>query len=380
MVEPALEPREIAAAVRKWAEGHHADAIAMLRALVAREPNHAQAWSTLAWMTRDFGQYDESLACCARALELEPKYAGAHYNEALTRLVLGDFALGWQKNEWRFLSSSAPKLPPPKWTGMPAAGQQVALAGEQGFGDMIQFVRYAALIARSGARVTVATNRPLHALFESADGVSCVESGALTLNGFHFYAPMLSLPFIFQTTIESIPNVVPYLHSEPIRRERWAAHIVSKKPRIGLTWSGSEDNLGDRERSISLRLFAPLLADDRFQFIRVQRDMRAGDEAVFRAYPDFNQAGAGFADFANAAAVIDQCDLVISVDTATAHLAGALGKPAWILLPFVPDWRWMLDREDSPWYPSARLFRQTQWGDWPSVIERVRAELGARFA
>jgi hypothetical protein len=265
----------------------------------------------------------------------------------------------------------------PNWLGTDAiGGKTILLHGEQGLGDAIQFSRYAPLVAASGARVIVEVDESLRELVSSLAGVSqCVAKGNV-LPTFDLHCSLLSLPLAFGTRLETIPATTSYLHAPASGVANWGVRLGPKKrPRIGLVWSGSPQNLNDSNRSIGLPALLPLL-DLAATFVSLQRDVRAGDAPLLQERSEILPCGGALRSFSDTAALISNLDLVITVDTAVAHLVGALGRPVWILLPFIPDWRWLRDRNDSPWYPTARLFRQTAARDWSGVVDRIHAALG----
>jgi tetratricopeptide (TPR) repeat protein len=349
------------------------------RALAVR-PDYADALNNRGLALKELKRFDEALASYDRALAVKPDYVEAHWNEALARLLIADFEGGWAKYEWRWKNESLGPLkrnfPQPLWLGADAIdGKTILLHSEQGFGDTIQFCRYVPLVAARGARVILEVQGPLQELMTDLAGVTQVISKGSPLPDFDVQCPLLSLPLAFETRLETIPSATPYL-SVPLQAlKAWQSRLgPAARPRIGLTWSGSPSHKNDQNRSISLRAVLPLL-DIEATFVSLQKDVRADDAAVLQERTDILHFGDALNDFSDTAALISQLDLVISVDTSVAHLAGALGKRVWILLPFVPDWRWLLERGDSPWYPIARLFRQSDTREWDDVIERVHEAL-----
>jgi hypothetical protein len=254
------------------------------------------------------------------------------------------------------------------------------LHSEQGFGDTIQFIRYAPLLARQGARVVVECQPELRSLLRGVEGVQHLLAQGEPLPPFDLHAPLLSLPLAFGTRLGSIPAQVPYLKADPALAEAWRGKVAGdgRRLKIGLAWAGSPARKGDRQRSVSLSALAPLAAVKGADFYSLQKGPAA--EQAKNPPPEMRlmDLTAELKDFADTAALIASLDLVISVDTAVAHLAGAMARPVWTLLEFVPAWRWLLDREDSPWYPTMRLFRQPSRGDWGSVVRRVAEALAAR--
>jgi tetratricopeptide (TPR) repeat protein len=330
-------------------------------------------------------RFDEAMAVLDKAIAVDPDYDIAHWNVALTRLLLGDYETGWalrergRKCRGFFIDR---KFKQPHWRGdAPIAGQTILLHSDEGLGDTIQFARYVKLVAQLGARVILEVPAPVQQLLSGIEGVSlCLKTGA-TLPDFDIHCPLSALPLAFRTRLETIPSDVPYLPAPPDRlrriwEERFGPH---GKMRIGLVWSGSPAHGNDRKRSMPLSTMCGLLDADA-RFFSLQKDPRPDDRATLTERPELIDLTAGLADFVETAAMLSCLDLVISVDTSVAHLAGALAREAWILLPHAPDYRWLLDRDDSPWYPTARLFRQSAARDYAEVLDRVRAELDARVA
>jgi tetratricopeptide (TPR) repeat protein len=336
---------------------------------------HSSHGATLACM----GHSAESLQSYARALALQPDLAEGLWNKALAHLLRGEFHSGWPLYEARWNVRSLRLRPyqteKPMWNGEPLHGQTVLLHAEQGYGDSIQFCRYAALVAKRGARVILGVPSALHDLMRSLPAVAEVVSQG-DPPPFDCHCPLLSLPRIFETDLSNIP-AAPYLSAPDQARARWASRLQPpSKYRVGLAWSGSPTHTNDANRSVPLAQLLPLIAT-KAQFVSLQKAVRPTDLPALEGCPTLHRWGEEFVDFADAAALVAELDLVITVDTAIAHLAGALGKDTWILLPQVPDWRWMEERSDSPWYPAARLFRQPQRGDWSSMIEDVHGALSA---
>jgi tetratricopeptide (TPR) repeat protein len=355
------------------------EAVAECRQAIRTRPDFADAHANLGIALKDQGKLDEAVAACRQALRIKPDFGDAHWNEALLSLLTGDFELGWPKSEWRWKSASSGlsmrNFAQPLWLGAETLdGKTILLHSEQGLGDTIQFCRYVPLVAARGARVILEVQEPLRQLMSGLAGVSqCISKGE-PLPHFDLHCPLLSLPLAFETRLDSIPSAIPYL-SVPAHELDWEARLGPRdRPRIGLVWSGNPRHRDDRHRSIELNALSPLF-DFAATFVSLQKDLRAGDEAVLQERSHILNLGSSLVTFAHTAALISHLDLVISVDTSVAHLAGALGRPVWVLLPFVPDWRWLLDREDSPWYPTARLFRQNHAREWHGVVHRVRSAL-----
>ena len=357
------------------------DALAAFDRALALQPDLPEAHSNRGVALHATMRLDEAFAGFERAIALRQDFAHAHYSEGLSRLLTGDLARGWQKFEWRWrveLPECKPRnFAQPQWLGTEAvAGKTVLLHADHGFGDAIQFCRYAPLVAARGARVILEVQEPLRELMGTLAGVAQVVARGDPLPDFDLHCPLLSLPLAFRTELKTIPAVTPYLGAAAAAAARWRTRLDPRqRPRIGLAWCGNPNHDNDRQRSIALNAMLPLLAGIDATFVSLQRDLRPGDADLLQDCPDLVHFGEELKDFAETAALIANLDLVISVDTSVAHLAGALAKPVWIMLPFVPEWRWLLDRQDSPWYPTARLFRQDDSRSWTGVIAGVRAAL-----
>ena len=359
------------------------EALASYDRAVALRPNHADAHNNHGQVLRELERYEEALASYDRALALRPRHVMAHCNAAALRLLTGDFERDWAHYEWRWQKNSIIPMQrnfsQPAWNGRdPIAGKAILIHSEQGLGDSIQFCRYVPLMVARGAQVIFEVQKPLQALMASLGGAAQMVPKGSPLPAFDLHCPLVSLPFAFATRLETIPSTAGYLSAPAQHVTTWQSRLEGKpRPRIGLVWSGNPGHERDRERSIGLRALVPLLdsvgAD--VTFVSLQKDVRAEDAALLRDRADILDYGDSLEDFSDTAALISQLDLVISVDTSVAHLAGALGKPVWILLTYFPDWRWLLRRDDSPWYPTARLFRQDESRTWDSAIARVRQAL-----
>ncbi|HLN10239.1 MAG TPA: tetratricopeptide repeat-containing glycosyltransferase family protein [Xanthobacteraceae bacterium] len=359
------------------------EALASFDRVLALAPGHVEALYNRGNVLRELRRHDAALASYREALVLRPDDAEVRVNEALTRLRLGDLIEGFRGYEWRWKRPDVAALQrpfaQPLWLGqVPLRDRTILLHAEQGFGDTIQFVRYAGLAARQGAKVILEVQPALVALTAGLPGVSAVIGRGEPLPPFDLHCPLLSLPLAFATDLATIPAAVPYLTAPSDRVTTWQGRLPREKPlRIGIVWAGSASYRLDAERSLSLGQLAPLWSDPDIQCVSIQREPRIADAAILAAHPALRHVGAELQDFADTAAVIAVLDVVVSIDTAVAHLAGALGKPVLIMLPFSPDFRWILDRDDSPWYPTARLIRQQRRGDWGSVVAQVRRELAS---
>jgi tetratricopeptide (TPR) repeat protein len=358
------------------------DALADYERALALKPDFADARVNRGNALHFFGRDHDAIASFDAAIVLSPQLAEAHWNRGLSLLALGDFARGWPDYEWRWKRDGELKprdFAQPQWRGEDLHGKSILLHAEQGYGDIIQFIRYLPMVVARGGKVVLEIPDDLKPLIGRIDGVTAVVRRGEPLPPFDVHCPLMSLAGAFGTTLETIPAPVPYLQAPAERVPQWQARLAgTKAPRVGLVWSGKPTHKNDRNRSIPLTLLAPLLQTPGVTCVSLQKDYREADRAALAAAPLLRLDHA-LADFADTAAAIAALDLVIAVDTAVAHLTGALGKPLWLLLPAIGDWRWLKDRADSPWYPSARLFRQPRIGDWPSALADVKREL-ALFA
>ena len=360
------------------------DALASHERALALQPDSAQAHYHRGNALRALHRHPEAVASYRRALELEPEHASAHWNLADCLLLLGDFVQGWKEYEWRwkFEAQARPTAPlQPVWLGHePLAGRTILLQSELGLGDTLLFCRYAEQVAGLGARVILQVQPPLVPLLSGMQGVAEVVPAGMPPPAFDYRCPMMSLPLAFRTDLATIPASVPYVRSDPSRVAAWAERLGAKeRRRIALVWSGSAKIVNDK-RSMRLSDVVALLRDG-VDWLSLQKEVPQGDAALLASRADIGHLGAELNDFADTAAVLDMVDLVLTIDTSVANLAGAMARPVWIMLPYSPhDWRWLLERSDSPWYPTARLFRQPRPGDWSGVIDRVGAALDAWLA
>jgi tetratricopeptide (TPR) repeat protein len=360
----------------------YAEALASCERAIELAPDYAEAYYHRGNALRDLHRHVEAVDSYERALALKPDYASAHWNLADCRLLLGDFARGWEEYEWRWkLEQRARRdFPQPLWLGTPKVeGRTILLHSEFGLGDTLLFCRYAREVAALGAKVVLEVQPPLLSLLADLEGVTEILPKGASLPAFDYHCPLMSLPLAFKTDLHNIPAAVPYIRSNPARVAAWQAKLGEKnKPRVGLVWSGSTALRNDK-RSMMLAEMLPLVRDCA-EWVSLQKEVPEADIALLASRSDVRHVGGELRDFADTAALIELMDLVVTVDTSVANLAGAMGKAVWILLPFNPhDWRWMLEREDSFWYPTARLFRQSATGDWASVICQVNDELIRQF-
>jgi hypothetical protein len=356
--------------------------------VIGVRPNFSNGYNNLGNAVRDQGKLDEAIICYRKAIALAPDWGLPHYNYALTLLLTGDFERGWIEHEAR---RRAPEVgifiqdfPKPTWDGSNLNGRTILIHSEQGFGDSIQFVRYVPLVAERGGRVILQCDDELYPLFRHMRGPEIVLPRSQPLPEFDLHCPMLSLPLAFKTTsLEAIPSNTPYLDLPPSETEKWRKRLSRFRDRmnIGIVWAGRPTHPGDRHRSISLKELAPVAEIEGIQLHSVQKGPATGDlkhaETSAMNVIDWTDE---LTDFEQTAALIHNLDLVISVDTAPAHLAGALNKPVWVLLPWIPDWRWLMSGDTTPWYPTMRLFRQPVRGDYETPIRHMVDALRERSA
>jgi hypothetical protein len=391
------------------AMGRLDEAIAIYRQVLERMPESVMAWNNLAMAYKARGQLEEAaralnraaklspaaaeihynlgnllhamgrpaqaVSAFRRAITIRPNYATAHWNLSLALLLDGQLAAGFEEYEWRWRNPEFPTEPrvfaQPAWDGSSRAGT-ILLYAEQGAGDVIQFARYARHVAARGPRVVMEVHAPLVPLIERVAGVAAVVPVGGAPPAFDAQAPIVSLPRLFGTTLETIPAEIPYVAPRAELVARWRARLGEAGPRIGLVWAGAPGHANDRNRSMPLATLAPL-RETGARLFSLQKDKREGDDLA-----GIEDLGPELADFEQTAAALAGLDLVVCVDTSVAHLAGAMGVPAWIMLPAIPDWRWLMGRGDSPWYPSLTLFRQSKAGDWSDVVARIAAAIPSR--
>ncbi len=360
--------------------GRAHDAEANYREALKLQPAYSEAWNNLGLAVQILGRVDEAIQHFNESLRLHPVFASAHINRAQAWLLKGDFELGLSEYEWRWHLPRY-KLAPrnlPVWDGSPLDGKTILLRHEQGQGDTLQFIRYASMVKERGGRVVLECPASLHALLKSFAGVErLIERGESDV-GCDCQAALLSLPGLFRTDINTVPARVPYLAAEPERIERWRARLARGRRLVGVCWQGNRDFSEDPFRSIPLAEFAPLADVPGVQLVSLQKGFGVEQLQSFPKSNSIMELGDDFdaeAPFLDTAAVMTLLDLVITSDTSIAHLAGALARPVWAALSVVPEWRWLLDRSDSPWYPTARLFRQPKLGDWPAVFQQMAKEL-----
>jgi tetratricopeptide (TPR) repeat protein len=414
---PSLVETHIAWCQFRAAEGDLPGAWDWLRRALARQPDHDEAVNMQGILLHKEGRYEEAVGCFRRAqslgsrgapsncgnslldlgrmeealeahqsaVELDPLNQGARYNLALTRLRLGDWERGWPEYEarWRFreVHRSPRTFAVPRWQGELLEGRSILLHAEQGLGDTIQFCRYAALVAARGGRIVLQVQQPVERLLRSLAAVRSGVARTALLDQpappFELECPLMSLPAVFRTTVDSVPWTGAYLGADPAlaREKRMLLEEMGAGSRVGLCWAGNPRYKGDRERSMHVKTLLPLLQIGSVSWISLQKGEAARQIEDLPAGARLWDGSSIERDLAETAALIAGLDLVISTDTSIAHLSGAMGKPVWILLPHLADWRWMQEIETTPWYPTARLFRQSTPGGWEGVLERILAGL-----
>ena len=358
----------------------YAEALASYEKALSLDARYAEAWSNRGVTLQSLHRYQDAMTSFDTALAHKPDYADALWNKSLLLLLIGDFEQGWKLYEWRRNRSDASLITPfaaPLWLGREdLRGKRILLHAEQGLGDTIQFSRYAKQIAADGAIVILAVPQSLRALLTTIDGVGEVVSPGDPTPQFDYQCPVMSLPFAMKTSLSSVPCEIPYLKVEPAWVAKWSARLGPRtRPRIGFAWSTTT---AGENRSLPLTRLTPLFALP-LEWICLQKDISENDCVELDKLTRVRRFDTQIVDFSDTAALAQLCDLVISIDTAVAHVAGALGKPLWVVLPFASEWRWLIDRSDSPWYATARLFRTTAAGDWSGTIHRVEQQLKARM-
>jgi tetratricopeptide (TPR) repeat protein len=357
--------------------GRYTDAVDAHDNALATAPGHPGAWLNRGRALAALKRLDDALASYGKAKAIQKDNPDIHFMESLALLTAGDYRQGFEQYEARWRRSGMPQQKSrgrPLWHGdYSLARKTVLLHAEQGLGDTIQFARYVPQLAASGAHVILEVQPELTALLSRLEGVKTVIAYGDAAPAYDVHCPLGSLPLALKTEPATIPAPIPYLSADEAHLAKWAARLGAR-PRIAIAWSGNASHLNDRNRSMPFAKLAPLFSSPAC-FISIQREVRAEDESALAAEQRVTHIGGELNDFDDTAAIIALCDLVIAVDTAVVHLAGAMGRPVWVMLPFAPDWRWTLDGDSTPWYPTARLFRQTALGDWDSVIDSVSAAL-----
>jgi tetratricopeptide (TPR) repeat protein len=359
------------------------EAIACYEMALQLDPNFSEAYYNLGNSLRDQGRCVEAIESFRKAISLKPDYAQAHWNLSLALLLSGNYTEGWKGYKWRRnaelkVLTDYHSTGKPRWDGSSFKSRRLLVHYEQGLGDNIQFVRYLPMIKARGGTVIFETLKPLIGLLRGFEGVDelveYVPNRKLPLE-YDVYTSLLDMPFIFETTVDTIPSQVPYIYADPSKAQCWRGKVSGPGLKVGIVWAGSPEHGNDRYRSCSLKRFAPLGKIEGVRLYGLQKGPGARQMDEFAEMISVTNISENFNDFTDTAAAIDNLDLVISVDTSVLHLSGAMGQSTWALLPFAPEWRWMLNRPDSPWYPTMKLFRQSNWNDWDSVFRSVTEEL-----
>ncbi len=361
------------------------EAIAACQQALKIKPDYAEAYSNLGTIFHSQRKPTEAIEAYSKALAINPDYPEAHFNEGLAHLLTGNLLRGWQKHEYRWKTEQRQarrNFKQPLWLGAGSLkGKSILLYAEQGMGDTLQLVRYIPLVAELGATIYLEVQAGLKPLLSTLSHVKAVYAEGEVLPNFDVQCPLLSLPLAFSTDLNSIPAVVPYIRTDAGHVAKWRTLLEQQpRPRIGVAWFGNRKHKNDHNRSIPALVFERFVRRSLHHFLCLQKDLKQAADAAVAALPQVTNLSAQINDFSDTAAIVENLDLVITVDTSIVHLAGALGKPTWVLLPFTPDWRWLLDRSDSPWYPTVRLFRQSAIGDWDSVLREIQNELDRTFS
>lgn len=360
--------------VRMLRRDFHAAAASFEQAFSLR-PDNAMFCNNRGIALHQLAKFDDAIAAHEQAITLNPDWPIPHVNLALLLLLKGDYPRGFSEHEWRLkvpgLRTRPQAFTQPRWDGSPLDGKRILIHPEQGFGDSIQFIRFLPQVAARGGEIVLAAPPECRELFQSLPHVSLIVSSGDPLPEFSVHCPLLSVSHVLGTTLQSVPNGIPYLKVASDRIARFAPRFsgTEQPRRIGLVWAGSGGHGADRERSVSLETLSDLLHVPDIAWISLQKG------STTPVMPPLYDWTNDLNDFSDTAGLIHHLDLIITIDSAVAHLAAAMGKPVWILIPHIPDWRWMLDREDSPWYPNVQLFRQPTAGDWKTPIDRIIAEL-----
>ena len=366
--------------------GRFDEALSSVNQAIALEPKHLGAYCNRGVIFRSLKQIDNAIASCDEAIQIEPQSALPRFNRSLYLLLSGNFAQGWEDFEWRWKTPSFQNkrypFHQPQWLGHQSLrGKTILLQAEQGFGDTLQMCRYIPKVQALGARVVMDIPPALRPFLMQIPNIAHWVQPGETFPDFDYYCHLMSLPLAFETRLETIPTVKPYLVADAAKLNHWKAKLGKKNRKwVGLVWSGSSTHLNDHNRSIELQHLVQYLSPS-LEYICLQKELRDNDIATLQQTPSQPNAVSiryfcdDIVDFSDTAALCELMDVVISVDTSVAHLAGVLGKPTWILLPYAPDWRWLLDRNDSPWYPTVTLYRQSQPNDWGTVLKQVADDL-----
>lgn len=358
------------------------DALDCYAKAISLKPDYAIAYVCRGAALELLKRFEEAINSFDTAISIKSDYAEAYWNKASALLLTGELELGWKLYEWRWRVAVHGLIPrnysQPIWLGNQSlSGKTILLYDEQGFGDTIQFCRYVRIVAEQGARVLLDVSKNLSHLFRSLEGVSEFISEDSQIPAFDYHCPLASLPLALHTTLDTIPSSPSYLKSDAAKKLYWANRLgPAKAKRVGLVWSGNKEHANDHNRSIPLFALLPYFPTG-IEYFSLQKDVRDTDEVILAGQCKIKHFGNELKDFSDTAALCELMDVVICVDTGVAHLSGALGSLTWVLLPYLPDWRWLLDRSDSPWYSSMTLYRQEKPGDWTTALEKIRFDLSA---
>lgn len=384
-IEPARTEALFALGAALGSIDREDEAIDCYRKVLQIEPDHVYTLNNLGLLLKEQGEIEQAMDTYRSAIEISPDLAGPHWNLSHVLLLTGDFEAGWKEFEWRLRKDDWQKAnfrscKAPLWKGESFAGKTLFIHDEQGLGDTIQFARYLPMVKALGGDIIFETQEALIGLFKDFPGIDRLiprSADGVLPTDMDFYVPLLSLPAIFNTTLDTIPDTVPYLHADADKTRYWRERLKGPEFKVGIVWAGGPKLSNDLNRSCRLSQFEPLAKIIGVRVIGIQKGKAAEQVDDLRAGIEMVNYGPELEDFTDTMDLIENLDLVISVDTAVAHLAGAMGKPVWILLPFSPDWRWFLKRSDTPWYPSMKICQQKNKGDWASVFDRVRKDLYA---
>lgn len=365
-----------------YAAGCYDEAMKAFQEALKIDPHHADAHYNIGCALEKQNRYDQAMEVYKKTIALKPDYPEAHMNLALLLLLKGDYENGWKEYEWRFQRKDIKEqyqteFPYPRWDGTLFRGKRLLVKNEQGMGDTLQLVRFLPLVKARGGTVIFEAEKPLFTLLAGYPWMDEIITfrGDEEPSDIDFYIYLFDLPKIFGTTLATIPAEIPYLHADQSKQELWKPRFTKDHLNVGLVWAGNPANKDDQYRSIPLTYLAPLWNVPGIQFYGLQKGEAALQAEALSRHMPLISLGDDLQDFSDTAAVLECLDLLIAVDTSVVHLAGAMGKPVWNLRPQKPYWVWMLDREDSPWYPSMRIFRQKQLGNWAEVIQMVSDSL-----
>jgi len=381
--ETALYHRNICEVYRSL--GRYDDALAAGHRAVGLTPRDPHCYHNLGVLHYHRLELDEAIHCAQSALALDAEFAGAHFGIAEASLLRGDFLRGWEEYEWRFRLANAPQLLPPtdrpQWDGTPLPNGRLLLIADQGYGDVIQFARYIPWAARRCPNIAVACSSEIRPVVSQQAGVATTFDHWEHQPDFVAYCALSGLPRLAATTLQTIPARIPYLRADPGKVTAWSDRLSGLVPsgyrRIGIAWAGRPTHVNDLNRSTTLATLGPLAELPRVALISLQKGPAQAQIGAYWGRAPLVNLGPEIADFADTMAILEQLDLIVTIDTAVGHLAGAMGRPVWLVLPFAPDWRWLLDRADSPWYPTVRLFRQPAPRQWGPVIAEIVSRLTA---